>query len=250
MLTRYDELLTLNEREGYEPGYTHALLVPFLLHHSISNENLLRISENPPLTEGAEELVDWLKERNWHIMVMAASYEPYALAVSNKLAIPKDDTAYTRFPVQRYQRFWDFLGQSGLQRLAELEREILESSPPWDDSQTIKRLDLFYEEELPRHGLVMFLRAVKPLGGRRRLLALRSFLRRHGLTMDNIVFVGHGLADIQTMEAVNTGHGLAIAFDAGEHVSRSATVPFNSNNINDLRPFLEAWAKEGHRGSA
>ena len=35
VISRYDDLLTLEEREGYEPGDTLALIVPFLILHNI-----------------------------------------------------------------------------------------------------------------------------------------------------------------------------------------------------------------------
>ena len=38
VISRYDDLLTLEEREDYEPGDTLALIVPFLLLHNISED--------------------------------------------------------------------------------------------------------------------------------------------------------------------------------------------------------------------
>ena len=40
VLSRYDDLLTLEEKEGYEPGDTLALIVPFLVLHNITEENI------------------------------------------------------------------------------------------------------------------------------------------------------------------------------------------------------------------
>jgi len=40
VISRYDDLLTLEEREDYEPGDTLSLIVPFLALHNISEDNL------------------------------------------------------------------------------------------------------------------------------------------------------------------------------------------------------------------
>ena len=44
VISRYDDLLTLEEREDYEPGDTLALIVPFLILHDISGDNIAELA--------------------------------------------------------------------------------------------------------------------------------------------------------------------------------------------------------------
>ena len=46
IISRYDDLLTLEERPDYEPGDTLALIVPFLLYHGIGEEDIRRLAQS------------------------------------------------------------------------------------------------------------------------------------------------------------------------------------------------------------
>jgi len=48
VISRYDDLLAIEEREGYEPGDTLALIVPFLVHHGITDEDISGLTEGAP----------------------------------------------------------------------------------------------------------------------------------------------------------------------------------------------------------
>jgi energy-converting hydrogenase A subunit R len=50
VISRYDDLLTLEEREDYEPGDTLALIVPFLILHNISVANITALAAKASLT--------------------------------------------------------------------------------------------------------------------------------------------------------------------------------------------------------
>ena len=63
VLSRYDDLLTLEEREGYEPGDTLALIVPFLILHNISEDNITTLAVKAGLTGGADKLISWLQSK-------------------------------------------------------------------------------------------------------------------------------------------------------------------------------------------
>ncbi|MDP2916814.1 MAG: hypothetical protein Q8O16_02660, partial [Dehalococcoidia bacterium] len=46
IISRYDDLLTLEGKEGYEPGDTLALIVPFLVLHDITEDNITELAAN------------------------------------------------------------------------------------------------------------------------------------------------------------------------------------------------------------
>src|SRR5512136_1072118 len=65
VISRYDDLLTLEEREGYEPGDTLALIVPFLILHNISESDISTLAARASLTGGAADLVYQLQTDGW-----------------------------------------------------------------------------------------------------------------------------------------------------------------------------------------
>jgi len=65
VISRYDDLLTLEEREDYEPGDTLALIVPFLVLHDVSEDNISILAANASLTGGASDLIYQLQVNGW-----------------------------------------------------------------------------------------------------------------------------------------------------------------------------------------
>src|SRR4030042_28601 len=67
VISRYDDLLTLESREGYEPGDTLALIVPFLVLHNISEDNITTLAARASFIGGADKLIPQLEDSGWKI---------------------------------------------------------------------------------------------------------------------------------------------------------------------------------------
>src|SRR3989304_2158563 len=65
VISRYDDLLTLEGREDYEPGDTLALIVPFLILHNISEADIASLAVKARLTGGVADLVSRLQSSGW-----------------------------------------------------------------------------------------------------------------------------------------------------------------------------------------
>ncbi|RLC69305.1 MAG: hypothetical protein DRI26_09410 [Chloroflexi bacterium] len=239
VISRYDDLLALEGREGYEPGDTLALIVPFLVCHGISEEDIAGLAQKAGLVEGARELIASL--RDWHVFCISTSYEQYALRIVQRVGIPSDNVACTRFPLNRYR---SLLGKEGCILVERVERKIL-ALTPGDDEGLKQSLDRFFWVELPGTSLGLVLEEVKPMGGRRKVSSLERFARAHGQSLDRVVVVGDSITDARMLEAVNSAGGLAIAFNANEYALPYATMGLASTSIGDLKPILDAWQQGG-----
>jgi energy-converting hydrogenase A subunit R len=60
-----------------------------------------------------------------------------------------------------------------------------------------------------------------------------------------VVVVGDSITDARMLEAVNSGGGLAIAFNANEYALPYATMGLASTNLSDLKVALDAWEEGG-----
>ena len=239
VISRYDDLLALEGREGYEPGDTLALIVPFLVCHGVSEEDIAGLAAKAGLVDGARELVSSLKD--WHVFCISTSYEQYAGCIIRRVGISSDNVACTRFPLDRYR---SLLSKEDLSVVGEIEREILALTPEGDESMK-KRLDRFFWTELTGTSLGLALDEVKPMGGRRKVAALERFAQAHEQSLERAVVVGDSITDARMLEAVNSAGGLAIAFNANEYALPFATVGLASTNIGDLKPILDAWQEGG-----
>ena len=245
IISRYDDLLTLEERDGYEPGDTLALIVPFLMLNSISESDITRLAGGASFTGGAEKLLSWLQWNGWKTFCITTTYEQYALHITNKLGIFAHNVACTLFPGGRLKQA---LSREDLTLLKQTEADILTMQTVTDDDRIKQRLDRFFWEELPATGLGEVIREVKPVGGQRKLDALDKFADKYNQPLSNWVVVGDSITDFRMLEAVDEAGGLAIAFNANQYALPYATMGLASTNISDLDEVLKVWQKGQRKG--
>jgi len=241
IISRYDDLLALEEKEGYEPGDTLALIVPFLLYHGIREENIRELDQKAGLVTGARELVARLGARGWVVFCISTSYEQYALNMAHRVGIARENVACTVFPLDGYRQT---LSNGSLAKVEKVEEEIL-SLRPEDDAQIKTCLDRFYWAESPSTELGRVIQGVKPIGGGRKVEALQRFAAEQRQPVARFVVVGDSITDSRMLDVVNQAGGLAIAFNANEYALSYATLGLASTDLSDLAGVLEAWEQGG-----
>ena len=244
VISRYDDLLTLEEREDYEPGDTLALIVPFLVLHNISANDIASLASKASLTGGAEKLIAWLQSKTWKVFCITTTYEQYAIHITHKLGIYVHNIACTPFPGDRLRLT---LGKEDSALLQQTEEDILTMRPVADDARIKQSLDYFFWEKLPTTNLGEVTKQVKPVGGRRKVAALNKFADKYAQPLANWVVVGDSITDFRMLQAVDEAGGLAIAFNANEYALPYSTMSLASTLLSDLTEVLEAWQK-GQRG--
>jgi energy-converting hydrogenase A subunit R len=245
VISRYDDLLTLEEREDYEPGDTLALIVPFLVLHNISEADIASLASKASLTGGADKLISWLEYSGWKVFCITTTYEQYAIHITQKLGIYAHNVACTLFPLDRLHQT---LSRDETVLLQQIEQDILTMSPA-DDERIKQRLDDFFWEKLPTTELGEAIKQVKPVGGRRKVAALNRFADTHGQALSKWVVIGDSITDFRMFQLVEEAGGLAIAFNANEYALPYSTMSLASTSLSDLKEVLEAWQK-GYRREA
>ena len=244
VISRYDDLLTIASRVGYEPGDTLALIAPFLVCHGIKEHDISALARKSTLTPGAISLIPRLNTQGWKIFCISTSYEQYAKRVANRLGIFSQNVASTSFPLDKFSRE---LSREDSHFLDTLEKDIL-NKQSMDDDWIKKRLDRFYWKELPSTGLGRLIKQVQPVGGQRKVEALRRFAEAQEQPLSNWVAVGDSITDFKMLQAVDQAGGLAIAFNSNEYALPYATIGLASTHLDDLKPVLETW-KKGKRAA-
>jgi energy-converting hydrogenase A subunit R len=242
VISRYDDLLTLEERPDYEPGDTLALIVPFLILHNITENNITTLAAAASLTGGAAKLVSWLQNSSWKLFCITTTYEQYARYITQKLDIYVHNVACTPFPLDKFRAT---LTKEESQLLKQAEEEIMNLRPVDDDERIKKSLDKFFWKQLPETDLGAAIKAVKPIGGRRKVAALNKFADKNDQPLDKWVVVGDSITDFRMLQTVEEAGGLAVAFNANEYALPYATLGLASTSIFDLKEILEAWQKDG-----
>jgi energy-converting hydrogenase A subunit R len=242
VISRYDDLLTLEGKEDYEPGDTLALIVPFLILHNISEANISALAAESPLTGGAPRLISHLQNSGWKVFCISTSYEQYAFYITQKLGIYAQNVACTSFPLNKLR---ETLCQEDEKLLQQAETDILKMRPVADDKRIKQSLDRFFWQKMPASKLGAAISQVKPVGGRRKVAALNRFAGKYDQPLSNWAVVGDSITDFRMLQAVEAANGLAIVFNGNEYALPYATISLASTLISDLIEVLEAWYKGG-----
>ena len=243
VISRYDDLLTLEGKEDYEPGDTLALIVPFLILHNISETDITRLAAKATLINGAIDLLSGLQYAGWKTFCITTTYEQYAIHITHKLGIYANNVACTQFPLNKLSFA---LSRQEAELLRQTEQEILTMRPVSDDEQIQHTLDSFFWERLPSTELGKIIKEVKPVGGQRKVSALNRFAKSNNQPLPNWVVVGDSITDSKVLETVEQAGGLAIAFNANEYALPYATIGLASTHLSDLLEVLQVWQK-GYR---
>lgn len=218
-LSRYDDILTLEGREGYEPGDTLALIAPFLKLHGITERDVVEVSNRARIVTGARELLEILREDGWKIYIISTSYEQHALNIARRLGIEGNNVCCTKFRVPE-------LSDEVRNVLREFESRILRM----DEKTLIRELDELYFEKLPRMGCNVF-ELVKVCGGRRKTDAVKRIMEENDSDPSRIMVVGDSITDYDMLRFARDNGGLSIAFNGNEYSIPYASIAIASTDL-------------------
>jgi len=246
VISRYDDLLTLEGRENYEPGDTLALIALFLVLHNITEADIARLAAEATFIGGAADLIYRLQSDGWKIFCITTTYQQYAQHITQKLGIYAHNVACTTFPLDQLSQS---LCKDDIELLQQAEAEILAMRPVADDDRIKSSLDSFFREKLPGTDLGMAMKEVKPVGGRRKVAALARFAEAHNQPLSRWAVVGDSITDSRMLRAVEEAGGLAVAFNANEYALPCSTMSLASTSLDDLSDVLQAWQKDQRKGA-
>ncbi len=242
VISRYDDILTVQGREGYEPGDTLKLIVPFLLYYGIYEEDIEGVSRKAKITDGARVCVEALRRSGWMVRVISTSYQQHAHNIGRQLGIGVEDIACTSLPLTKYQ---ELLGEEELSLLEDMESRIVEDFPHVSDEEIVKTLDKFFFQDLPRTRLRRVFDEVEVVGGQRKVRAVQEFSKRDGNSIPDSVAVGDSITDYKMLRYVRDEGGLAVAFNGNEYCIPYADVAVASTFLSDILPVVDAFMEGG-----
>ncbi len=232
-LSRYDDLLALEGRGGYEPGDTLALLVPFILFHGVTVKDIKKISRNSVLTPGARELINELKDDGFGVFIISTSYEAHAHQIGARLGVPPEDIRATRLVL-------DGLGADAVPITRKVEEEL---QVLVDDREIKEVLDRYFFQELPATSYGNVLERVRVVGGSRKVEALVSLAREHGLEIGDVMVVGDSITDWKMLEYVRDQGGLSVVFNGNRYALPYGEIGLAASSLEPLKILTRAMKR-------
>ena len=253
VISRYDDIISLEGREGYEPGDTLALIVPFFLLHGITGEDIKKVSERAKIIEGAEYLFERLQAENWDIYIISTSYEQHAYNIGHQLGVPEDHIICTNLSLKLLRKVLsktlrkkNALPKKYLYTVKKAEDDILALHSDIDSDDTgriVTRLDEFFFHQLPALGFDVF--SSRVIGGKRKAEAIRAIAHEKGIALRDVIAVGDSITDYKMLNEVTAHDGVAVVFNGSEYAVPYANVGLASIDIRFLYLVCEAFARGG-----
>jgi energy-converting hydrogenase A subunit R len=240
VLSRYDDILTLEKREGYEPGDTLSLIVPFLIQHGIKEEDIKRVSSSAKIVDGVKETIDALKKTGWDPHIISTSYEPHALSIAAKIGIPRHKVHCTKLPLEKMRTE---AGDSASGIINEVEKDILNDLFPnlSDDAKIKARLDRFFWEDLPKAPMGKVMKDVSVVGGQRKMDAVSVIAKKADRGIDEVIVVGDSITDYRMLGTVKDTGGVAVAFNGNQYSIPYANVGLACTDMRMLLVIIEGY---------
>jgi energy-converting hydrogenase A subunit R len=245
VISKYDDILTLEGRENYEPGDTLKLIVPFLIHNKISECDIRDVSKEAGIVPGVEDVILNLQKVGWDVYIISTSYEQHAHNIAGQVGVNTKRVACTKMPLDDYHLQF---GDEDLEVVGEAEEKILNELYPGDDEQKVKaELDEFFFGKLQESRLGEIFNEVTVCGGARKVDAMMKFADESDLR--RAVAVGDSITDFKMLETIKEKGGLAIAFNGNEYSIPYADIALATVDQRFLLPVLKAF-EEGGREDA
>jgi energy-converting hydrogenase A subunit R len=231
VISKYDDMLALENREGYDPGDTLGLIVPFLVLHNISEDDITRVSKQAKIVDGAKYLISKLKSEGWKVYIISTSYEQHAYNIGEQLGVPKENIACTRLPLIKLQE--EMRGDFSV--IERAERDILDLYEHLEAPEKIvQRLDKFFFKELPETGYGNVLERVRVIGGAKKVAAVHKIVEASNGGLSDIMIVGDSVTDYKMLKDVTENGGVAIVFNGNEYAIPYASIGLASLDIRFL----------------
>jgi energy-converting hydrogenase A subunit R len=221
MLSLYDDVLTLEERPGYNPGDTLRLIAP-IVSTQLSDRELRAISGSATLTPGARDLIASLNPED--VYVASTSYQQHALAISKQLGIKDSQVNCTKL-----RKYGDFPYLNDLMAVFRVYKK--------SGMDAVKKdLDEIFWDKMGEDYLDTIV-----CGGRRKEEVVEFISRQRNKSISEFIVVGDSITDMHILARVAKEGGVAISFNGNQYSAPKANLAVSANSLMAIRPIIDGF---------
>jgi len=239
VVSRYDDVLAeVVRKPGYEAGDTLKLILPFLKAYGVTDGKMREFSaENLICISGAKDALQHVRGLA-PAFIVSASYEHYLRELCKVLEFPFENTYCTRVCLDKYgiqEKEREELKQTA-KEIAKLQvfeipsdAESLDDLPK-ENQKTVRRLDEIFWKKIAEMEIGRICREVNPVGGGEKAEAIKDIVRRLGVAVSDVMYVGDSITDDEAFRLVKREGGLTVSFNGNQYAVRNAEVAVLSEN--------------------
>lgn len=233
LISRYDDVLAdIVKRPGYRAGNTLKLITPFLKAYGVTNAQLIEYaSDNIVVLLDAKDMLHHISSI-LPSFIVSTSYEQYLCALCAHMDFPLSKVYCTQLDLDRYeiplneaariQNLTDELTSYPMIHIPDNATSIQDFSEK--DRVTITKLDEVFWKTIPSMKCGRMLREVTPMGGEEKAKAVMAIVSNLESDLSEVVYVGDSITDVQALQLVKAGGGLAISFNGNRYAVSNAEV--------------------------
>ncbi len=257
LVSRYDDYLAdVERRPGYKAGDTLRLVLPFLVAHGVTNKIVREFSQKTlKMLPGTPDFLNFLRQKI-PAFIISTSYRPYLEALSQVTGFPLENIFCTEVDFDRYRP-----SKSESSLLKELAQEIA-SMPmihipegaqsmtdlPAESQRVILRLEQIFWEIIPTFQTGRFLEDVNPIGGIEKARATQESVLRTGLSLEEVLYVGDSITDVEAFNLVRKEQGATVAFNGNIYALKAAEFYALAFEARVLKALAHLFARQGRDG--
>jgi energy-converting hydrogenase A subunit R len=232
-VSKYDDVLAdALKKPNYTAGSTLRLILPFLKAYGLNDarmeefsaDNIILIADTRATLKHVQSIAD--------SYIVSTSYEHYIKALCKAVDFPYKNTYCTKVsldkaaisPQERVQlrEIAQEISKMPLITIPANAKSLADFSPK--DHVLIKRLDEIFWDEIPKMFVGKFLGDVVTVGGEQKAESIRDVVKRLNEPLENVMYVGDSITDVEAFRLVRENGGLAVSFNGNSYAVRNADV--------------------------
>jgi energy-converting hydrogenase A subunit R len=239
LISKYDDVLAdVVKRPNYKAGDTLKLILPFLKAYGVTNKAIEEYSAgNVLLVPEAKKSLKFIKEF-MPTFIVSTSYEQYMKALCRVIDFPFENVHCTKLDLDKIR-----ISKDEISKIQKLQEEMVTMSIPEipesanslsDFAEThkkvVKRLDEIFWIDMSQMSIGSVLHEVNPVGGKEKAEAVKSVVSKLKSNLQNVMYVGDSITDVEAFRLVRRGEGLTLSFNGNSYAVREAEVAVLSEN--------------------
>ncbi len=256
LISRYDDVLAdIVKRSGYRAGNTLKLITPFLKVYGVTNAKLVEYaSDNIVVLPGAKKMLHHLASI-LPSFIVSTSYEQYLSALCARMDFPLSNVYCTQLDLDQYE-----IPLNEATRVCELTDEL--TSYPMihipdhatslkdfseKDRATITKLDEVFWKTIPGMTCGRMLKEIMPMGGEEKAKVVMAIASNLESDLEEVVYVGDSITDVQALQLVKAGGGLAISFNGNSYAVSNAEIAILSDTALVTAILVDVFSRRGKK---
>jgi len=232
-ISKYDDVLAdILRKPGYSAGSTLKLILPFFKAYSItdrqmedfSSKNIILIANTQATLQHVQAIAD--------AFIVSTSYQYYIKALCKAINFPYKNTYCTKVSLDksaitpqekdRLKKIAQEIAKMHLIDIPQAAKTIEDFSQ--SDLAVIHRLDEVFWSEIPKMFVGRILIDVVTVGGEQKAEAIRDAVKRSGVDLGDVMYVGDSITDVEAFKLIRANDGLTVSFNGNVYSVKNAEV--------------------------